>query len=312
MTSTPETPTDRDGLLAIADRYLDALVAREPGRLPLAPSVRFTENGQTLPVGAGLWRTARGRLPGGQYFADPEAGQVAFWGAVDEMGTPAILALRLRVERGLISEVESLVLRQAAFPRQGAFLFDPEGMAAPAPFLHEVLDPPDRPSREDLVSAADRYFDGLEQDDGDLIPVAEACVRNENGVQTTSNPESAAADGAPWRALRIAEQISAGHFTYIESIRDRRYPILDPERGLVLGHVVFDHPGDLATADGRVPFRHPVSAMISEVFKVRAGRIVDVRAVVAFLPYGIRSVWDGQPGSATTRVSRAEPPGAGS
>lgn len=123
--------SDRHVLVDTADRYLDALVAPETGRLPLAPSVRFTENGQTLPLGAGLWRTARGRLPGGQYFADPEAGEVAFRGAVDEMGTPAILALRLRVERGLVSEVESLVLRQAAFPRQGAFLFDPAGPRPP-------------------------------------------------------------------------------------------------------------------------------------------------------------------------------------
>ena len=277
----------RDELLAIADGYLDALVARDPGRLPLAPSIRFTENGQSLALGAGLWRTVRGRLPGGQYFADSEAGQVAFWGAVEEMGAPAILAVRLRVKDGLIGEVEALVLRQ------GGFLFDAEGMCAPAPFLHEVLEPADRPSRDELVRVADRYFDGLERDDGRLIPVADECVRNENGVQTTSNPESAAADAAPWRAMRIAEQITAGHFRYIESIRDRRYPIVDPDRGLVVGHVVFDHPGDIATADGRMPFRHPISAMISEVFKVRAGQIVDVRAVVAFMPYGIRSIWDG-------------------
>lgn len=277
----------RDELLAIADGYLDALVARDPGRLPLAPSIRFTENGQSLALGAGLWRTVRGRLPGGQYFADSEAGQVAFWGAVEEMGAPAILAVRLRVQDGLIGEVEALVLRQ------GGFLFDAEGMCAPAPFLHEVLEPADRPSRDELVRVADRYFDGLERDDGGLIPVADECVRNENGVQTTSNPESAAADAAPWRAMRIAEQITAGHFRYIESIRDRRYPIVDPDRGLVVGHVVFDHPGDIATADGRMPFRHPISAMISEVFKVRAGQIVDVRAVVAFMPYGIRSIWDG-------------------
>jgi hypothetical protein len=205
----------RDELPAIADRYLDALVARDPSRLPVAPPIRFTENGQTLALGAGLWRTVRGRLPGGQHFADPEAGQVAFWGAVDEMGAPAILALRLRVQDGLIGEVEALVLRQ------GGFLFDAEGMCAPAPCLHEVLERADRPSRDELIRVADRYFDGLEQNEGALIPVADECVRNENGVQTTSNPQSAAADDAPWRAMRIAEQITAGHFTYIESIRDR-------------------------------------------------------------------------------------------
>jgi hypothetical protein len=301
MTTTPETPLDRDQLLGLADRFLDALVARDPARLPTAPGVQFTENGQALPLGAGLWRTVRGRAAGGHHFADPAAGQVAFWGAVDEMGAPAILALRLRTQSGLVTEVETLVLRRSGW------LFDPDGMVAPAPFLHEVLDAADRASRDDLVRVADRYFDGLERDDGSLIPVAAGCVRNENGVQTTSNPESAAADGAPWRALEIAEQITAGHFTYIETIRDRRYPVVDPERGLVLGHVVFDHPGDLQTADGRTPFTHPVSAVISEVFKVRAGQIVDVRAVVSFLPYGVRSVWD-----RPTTAAAAGPGAAGS
>ena len=44
------------------DVYVDAVVAREPRRLPLAATVKFTENGQRLPVGDGLWHT----LPDGR------------------------------------------------------------------------------------------------------------------------------------------------------------------------------------------------------------------------------------------------------
>ena len=39
------------------DGYLDALVERQPARLQLAPSAKFTENGQRLEVGDGVWRT---------------------------------------------------------------------------------------------------------------------------------------------------------------------------------------------------------------------------------------------------------------
>ncbi len=43
-----------------ADQYLAALVAHDPSRLPLARQVKFTENGQQLQLGDGLWGTASG------------------------------------------------------------------------------------------------------------------------------------------------------------------------------------------------------------------------------------------------------------
>ena len=52
---------DRACLEGLLDRYVDALVARDPSRLPAADTVRFTENGQRLELGDGLWRTVTGR-----------------------------------------------------------------------------------------------------------------------------------------------------------------------------------------------------------------------------------------------------------
>jgi hypothetical protein len=43
------------------DRYVDASVARDHERLPLAHTVKFTENGQRLALGDGLWNTATGK-----------------------------------------------------------------------------------------------------------------------------------------------------------------------------------------------------------------------------------------------------------
>src|SRR5687768_10485332 len=42
---------DRECLIGIAGRYLDALVAKDSTRAPLAASVRYTENGQRLVPG---------------------------------------------------------------------------------------------------------------------------------------------------------------------------------------------------------------------------------------------------------------------
>ena len=56
--STPAATTcDRACLEKLLDTYLGALVAHDPKRLPLAPGARFTENGQALPPGDGLWGT---------------------------------------------------------------------------------------------------------------------------------------------------------------------------------------------------------------------------------------------------------------
>ena len=74
-------------------------------------NARFTENGQELRLGDGLWGTASG--PGNYklYVADPEARPGGFYGTVMENGTPVLLALRLKVTYGLISEVETIVAR---------------------------------------------------------------------------------------------------------------------------------------------------------------------------------------------------------
>ena len=44
-------------LEGFVDRYLDAMLAHDPGKVPFSPDVKFTENGQKLDLGDGLWRT---------------------------------------------------------------------------------------------------------------------------------------------------------------------------------------------------------------------------------------------------------------
>lgn len=53
--------TSRAELNGFVDRYLEALVAHDPSRLPLAPGAKFTENGQRLELGDGLWNTISAR-----------------------------------------------------------------------------------------------------------------------------------------------------------------------------------------------------------------------------------------------------------
>ncbi|MEO8260125.1 MAG: hypothetical protein ABI868_22455 [Acidobacteriota bacterium] len=107
-------PCDRACLEGHVDRYLAAMVAHDPRRLPTTAPVRFSENDVPLRLGDALWRTATAVGTYRLYSTDPETGQIGFFGTIRENGKPAALALRLKVARGLLTEAETLVIRNEA------------------------------------------------------------------------------------------------------------------------------------------------------------------------------------------------------
>lgn len=276
----------REDLVGVANQYLDALAVRDPAGLPLAESVRSTENGQHVPLGRGLWGTATGRAGAGMHVADPIGGQVVWFGVVEELGGPAILAVRLRLEGGLITEIEQLAGRRTLTAL--GTVYDPANVASRAPVFEEIVDPSERASREDLAHIANLYLDGIVQDDGNLIPVAEDVARIENGVQCTLATDS----DREHRRLGVAAQIDAGYTKQVEVARARRVSAIDEERGLVVIHFVFDHPGNRVNGAGRVVHGYPNSMPATELFKVRGGRIRQIEAVLDLTTYGAASGWE--------------------
>ena len=74
-----DTSCDRACLEGFIDQYLAALVAQDPSKLPLAKNARYTENGQELKLGDGMWGPTVTLGTYKLYFADPQAGQVGFF-----------------------------------------------------------------------------------------------------------------------------------------------------------------------------------------------------------------------------------------
>jgi hypothetical protein len=276
----------------LADRYFELLGTGDHRQLPVAAGVRFTENGQRLELGRGLWRTVtRAASIRAVTVADREQDQVVSWGMVSEAGEDVILGVRLQVTGGLISEIETLVARDPLFG-QSDF---PAWPTEPSTVFGDVVDPESRATRAELTGAANAYFDGVQEDDADLIPAADDCLRVENGRQTVLNahrlgyaPGSVLHDRLK---LGVRDQVRTREFRYIEEIRDRRYPVIDVARGLVLGLVFFDHPGQLRDADFASSYLHPNSMMIWELFKVSGGLIRRIEAIIGVLPYGTGSGW---------------------
>jgi hypothetical protein len=273
------------------DRYLDAVVAHNPSRLPLAKTVKFTENGQRLEPGDGLWNTASAQGSYKLYVADPQAGQVGFFGTIRENGTPAILALRLRVKNRQVSEIETLMARDVTGAQ------NLEKLGRPHPVFLEAVPPSERATREELIKTANMYFTGLERNDGKgVYPFADDCNRIENGKQTTNNPSE---NARPFDidALGCKAQFETGFFRFVTHIRDRRFVVVDQEQGLVLAFVFFGHAGNIPAitlSDGStipVSVTRPFTWEIAELFKVENGLIRQIEAVLAEAPYGMNSGW---------------------
>src|ERR1700691_2378286 len=76
---------------------------------PLSIDVRMTENTGHIDVGEGvLWRSKVEPTSFKIYVADPVTGQVALQARLLIQGRSALVAVRLKVERGQISEIEQL------------------------------------------------------------------------------------------------------------------------------------------------------------------------------------------------------------
>jgi len=281
---------DRACLAGMVDQYLAAMLAHDPSKLPLAKDVRFTEDGVQLQLGDALWATA-GSL--GTYklvFAEPEAGAVGAYAVVQENGSGALLMVRLNVLKRRISEIETLVARKPT-----TSILNTDNLTEPHPIFLESVSTADRPSRQEMVSIVGKYFDGIEQGNGDIVPFDPDCIRIENGIQTC--PGSAS---SPLGALSCGAQLSTKIFTYIQSVSPRRFPIVDRERGLVLAIVRFNHPGTQQTVE--VPGRGkmtmgrysqwPNSTQIAELFKIKDRKIKEITAVIVTAAYKAPMGWE--------------------
>jgi hypothetical protein len=108
-------PCDRSCLTAVMDRYVEAFVRKNPSSVPAGPETRFTENTAQIDVGEGfLWKGKIEPTAFKIYVADPIAGQVALQTVLNIEDRPALVAIRLKVERGRILEIEHLIDRNVA------------------------------------------------------------------------------------------------------------------------------------------------------------------------------------------------------
>jgi len=297
---------DRACLEGWVDRYLDAVVENDPSAVPLTRDALFTENGQRLEIGDGLWRSMRSKGRYRLFVTDVPAQQVTLLTTLEEddrnpaNGVAALFALRLKIVGDRVGEIEQIVVRDAAAAGRVA------AMGNPHPMYVETIPLSRRMSRDDMLETANKYFTGMQQNDGQGdYPFSDDCNRIENGSQATNaptpagqtrpDPETANGYSGQWTCL---EQFESGLLHFVNRIRDRRFVAVDEERGLVFSFVFFDHSAGetrtFQTPDGRTITAGPAQPWtwgIAELFKVENDEIRQIEAILHQVPYGMNSGW---------------------
>ena len=281
---------DYECLLEYTTNYIEALAEKNPANARLAPDVRFSENNVLMPVGNdGLWGTISSVREGEMMVADIETGNAAWFGIVEEHGNPAYLAMRIKVEDRLITEVETVLNRLPDMPKP----FGNPDTVSHDPAFSEILPIEERRSRARLVAVADGYFNTVELNDGDVFTLfSDDCSRLENGISTTAAPPPGSGDGnSASIAVGCENQFKLGIYHINKRIRERRYPIVDVERGVVVASGFFDHANMFdrySLTDGRemnTVLKWPNTITLLEAFKIVDGKIARIEAVFTYVPY---------------------------
>jgi hypothetical protein len=220
-------------------------------------------------------------------------------------GRDTLVAIRLKVDRGKISEIEQLWAGNIA-PQAIELL------TTPRTILTDDVPPAQRVSREIMFRVANSYFDALEGDSGKIAAFADDCVRHENGYRTVNNPSpggrlmpgpqlpdpktEAGQSQLKMSMLTCAQQIDTKIFAFMKHIRPRRALIVDEQKQIVGTFPLFVHDGTRRGAEPGAPPSMLQNLVTMETFSVRGGLIHHVEAApFVTIPYGLGNGWT--PGS---------------
>jgi hypothetical protein len=268
QSSAAAEPCDRACLAGVITQYIDALVAHDPSKLPLAEKVRFTEDGKELKLGEGLWKTVTAKGLFRQDYLDTKKQVAATHVQVYEGTNQALYSALLYIQDRRITGIETLVQHITPDSR-----FQPKELGKPVKGMNDPVPAGKRPLRESMIKTALTYTEGLRignfTDAG--TPFAAEAYRVENGVIT-------AGEGCGRPDCGLYTQNITLHPGIIASVA-----AVDEENSVVLLWMNFGHTG---TAYGEG------NALVTfEAFKVWGGRIHSINAFFRPLPISSARFW---------------------
>ncbi len=280
------SPCDRACLAGMVTRYIDAMVAHDHSKLPLATGLRVTENSRDARLGEGLWQSVTGKGTFRQDYLDVRR-QIAATHVVLKEGTNNILySVLLYVKDQEITGIETLYQRLTPQSR-----FQPTMLEKPLVGMDDPVPAGMRDSRETMIRTALTYTEGLRIGSFERAPTpfSKEAYRIENGMFM-------AGTGCP------RESCPAIQTQRIMEHADITYSVaaVDEENGVVLLWMNFGDTDSYGKDNVLVTF---------EAFKVWGGEIHVVHAFFPTLPDGTERGWpssDPTPTLLEWRVQRDE------
>ncbi|MBT2188191.1 hypothetical protein [Sphingobium nicotianae] len=295
---------DRACLQAALENVLAAIAAKDITNLPLGNDVRSTQNGVEIRLDDGIWQTVSAIGKYRLFAIDPVSGQAGVYTTMTQGAKQLLVAVRIGTWEQKIHEIEFVIAAGAGGPGGSSPGDGVEKQGRPRPQFLRTVPAKERMSRADLIRTANSYFSTLAGSTGKYIaPFAPTCHRLENGFATTNNKSNvrlgeANRNGPNMIAMGCEEQWKTGFFRFVTGIRDRRFPIVDEERGIVMAFGFFDHSGTiremkLGTGETiEATLKNPATWLISEAFQINKGKLDQIEAVLEAVPYKMRNaVW---------------------
>jgi hypothetical protein len=231
----------REGLTAAINAYFTALAAHDPTMAPLSTSVKYTESGKQVQVGAGEWKTAAA-VKFKRSALDTQICNSVTESVIGDSGGDLVYGLRLALVNGKITEIETIPVHS------GQYITDsPQGLAGTSSDDWEtVLPAAQQGTRADLQSLMDVYFSRFPNG---ACNFASDCTRVEDGQSV---------GGCTGSGIACADSGSG------VSTMTARLHVIDVEAGISIGFTMF--------AGTYTDFH---------MFKVRGGQVHGVHAILA-------------------------------
>ena len=190
----PATTTcDRECLRGKVTQLLYALLKHDVSSLPVAGTLRVTEDAVEKPLAkVGLVGTVT-RLRGfRQDIIDERAGVAGADVVVEETGAPALLVVRLKVVADKLTEIELVATRG----RAEGLIFNIDGLSAPSAVMNYAPRPEQLATRDEAIKAA--LHRGRERDApaGDADALAHSYIPAD-ALARTYIPAIATLEGGP-------------------------------------------------------------------------------------------------------------------
>jgi hypothetical protein len=199
----------REGLKAAADLYVAAQTKGDTAGLPLAMGLGYVENFKTINIAEGLIKKPM-KIDQQRTLIDVPTCQTFTEVLVTDKANPYALGTRLRVNHGLIAEIETV------WTTTGYWLFNVDNyLKFTSVEDWGTIPAAKRDTRAALESAANAYLDAFLEAKMDLVPWGAPCNRTEGGGMRTGKgaPDDSCQVGVP-----SGVNISNRHFVVDETI----------------------------------------------------------------------------------------------